>query len=199
MGVIERKQRQKEQLRTSILQAARNIASKEGWQAVTIRKIADEIEYTPPIVYEHFENKEAVLLAIAMEGAEAMLEKISRVDAELDARKRLTEFAKVHWEFASENPEMYKLMFGFESLPSHPEARPKIATDIRKYFFDTVSEISGIRNERELEELSFNWLCILHGFTSLIMLAQSRKKELPNFNANIILENFTNRFIKGLV
>ncbi len=67
MSSIERKIRQKENLREGILQAAKKIAVNEGWQAVTIRKIADEIEYTPPIVYEHFANKEAVFFALGMD------------------------------------------------------------------------------------------------------------------------------------
>ena len=58
MNHVERKLREKEKIKQNILDAARDIAAKEGWHAVTIRKIANKIEYTPPIVYEHFENKE---------------------------------------------------------------------------------------------------------------------------------------------
>ncbi|QHT71270.1 TetR/AcrR family transcriptional regulator [Rhodocytophaga rosea] len=198
MGVIERRQRQKENIRTGILQAARNIATKENWQAVTIRKIADEIEYTAPIVYEYFENKEAVLLAIALEGAEILLEKISNVALTEDPKARLIQFAQAHWQFACEHPEVYKLMFGFEWLPSHPEARPKIALQVRKIFLDTLSEISGVTDETKLESFSFNYMCILHGFTSLIMLAQSRKKEIPQFDPPHLLGIYMERFIKSI-
>ena len=60
MSHLERRLKDKGEMKQSILDAARKIAGKEGWQAVTIRKIVDEIEYTPPIVYEYFENKEAL-------------------------------------------------------------------------------------------------------------------------------------------
>ncbi|MDR1416635.1 MAG: TetR/AcrR family transcriptional regulator, partial [Prevotellaceae bacterium] len=58
MGHIERRQKEREATRKSIMDTALNIAIAEGWNAVTIRRIADTIEYTPPIVYEHFKNKE---------------------------------------------------------------------------------------------------------------------------------------------
>ncbi len=56
MGHIERKKREQQITRNSILKAALDIANAEGWQAVTIRKISESIEYTTSIVYSHFEN-----------------------------------------------------------------------------------------------------------------------------------------------
>jgi AcrR family transcriptional regulator len=61
MGSKERIQRQKEETRKNILKAAREIVKQEGWQGLSMRKIADKIEYTAPIIYEYFANKEAIL------------------------------------------------------------------------------------------------------------------------------------------
>jgi AcrR family transcriptional regulator len=61
MGIAERKIRQKEEVRTSILSAAWKLVVQEGWQALSIRKIADAIEYSVPVIYDHFQNKEAIL------------------------------------------------------------------------------------------------------------------------------------------
>ena len=68
MGIKERRERQKQELRAGILAAAREIASEEGWQAVTIRKIAALIEYSPPVIYEHFGSKEEILLELVRTG-----------------------------------------------------------------------------------------------------------------------------------
>src|SRR4028118_2384992 len=103
MSSIERKIRQKETLREGILQAARKIAIQEGWQAVTIRKIADEIEYTPPIVYEYFANKEAVFYELAMEGFKILRTKLE-AQANADPSQRLIGYALLHWQFANEQP-----------------------------------------------------------------------------------------------
>lgn len=64
MGVHERRQREKESVRANILQAAFNLAKTEGWTSLSMRKIADAIEYSAPVVYDHFENKEAILFEI---------------------------------------------------------------------------------------------------------------------------------------
>ena len=64
MGIKERRDRERQELKQAILEAAREIAAREGWQAVTIRKVADRIEYSPPTIYEHFANKEAILIEL---------------------------------------------------------------------------------------------------------------------------------------
>ena len=56
MEILERKLRSREQTRSGIMQTAKTIARREGWQAVSIRKIADAIEYSAPIVYEYFDS-----------------------------------------------------------------------------------------------------------------------------------------------
>ena len=61
MGITDRKLRQKEEVRTSILDTAWEIVVTEGWQSFSIRKVADAIEYSVPVIYSHFENKDAIL------------------------------------------------------------------------------------------------------------------------------------------
>ena len=61
MASKERIQRLKDETRTNILEASIDIVKEEGWQALSMRKIADKIEYTAPIIYEYFANKDAIL------------------------------------------------------------------------------------------------------------------------------------------
>lgn len=68
MGIVERKMRHKEEIRTGILGAAWHMVVTDGWQSLSIRKIADAIEYSIPVIYNHFENKEAILLEFSKEG-----------------------------------------------------------------------------------------------------------------------------------
>src|SRR5687767_10166990 len=68
MGITERKIRQKEEVRSSILKAAWQLVLDEGWQALSIRKIAEAIEYSAPVIYDHFANKEAILLELTKQG-----------------------------------------------------------------------------------------------------------------------------------
>lgn len=62
MGITERRLRQKEEVRSGILATAWQMVKDDGWQSLSIRKIADAIEYSIPVIYDHFQNKEAILV-----------------------------------------------------------------------------------------------------------------------------------------
>src|SRR5215470_16450200 len=68
LGIAERKGRQRAEREDRIVAAARVIAEREGWSAVTIRRLAEEIEYSQPVLYSHFENRDAIVAAVAVEG-----------------------------------------------------------------------------------------------------------------------------------
>jgi AcrR family transcriptional regulator len=78
MGITERKLRQREEVRASILAAASKLVEKEGWQALSIRKIADAIEYSAPVIYDHFENKDALLLEFTKRGFQILNEELAQ-------------------------------------------------------------------------------------------------------------------------
>ncbi|HTR70778.1 MAG TPA: helix-turn-helix domain-containing protein, partial [Mycobacteriales bacterium] len=61
----ERKERERAQRRQVIVDAARELAEAEGWESVTTRRLADRIEYSQPVLYSHFEGKDAIVSAVA--------------------------------------------------------------------------------------------------------------------------------------
>jgi len=68
VGIAERKSRERAEREGRIISAARVIAEKEGWDAVTIRRLAKEIEYSQPVLYSHFASRDAIVEAVAVEG-----------------------------------------------------------------------------------------------------------------------------------
>ena len=68
MGSKERRDRERQATQQAILQAALEIASEESWQAMTIRRIAERIEYSPSAIYKYFDDKEAILFALLRQG-----------------------------------------------------------------------------------------------------------------------------------
>src|SRR2546422_5950748 len=107
----QRRERQRQELRQAILTAARDIAAREGWQAVTIRKVAEAIEYTPPIIYEHFASKEALLLELLREGFRQVGQLIQTTQARGGSPEHvLVQVALAYWRFAFTSPELYQLM-----------------------------------------------------------------------------------------
>src|SRR6266702_4636629 len=100
MGIKQRREREKLEVRQGILTAAREIAQHEGWQAVTIRKVAERIEYSPSMIYEYFASKETILLELHSEGFRllALSLNAARSSSE-DREERLIDMAEAYWEF----------------------------------------------------------------------------------------------------
>lgn len=123
MGIKQRRERERQEIRQSILAAARAIAVEEGWQAVTTRKVADRIEYSQPTIYEYFENKEAILLALLCSGFEQLLVvQQAAASSTSDPETRLLAMNDAYWNFAFAYPELYQVMHGLQGVAfGHPE------------------------------------------------------------------------------
>jgi AcrR family transcriptional regulator len=112
MGVSERKQRQRDERERRIVDAARQIAEREGWGAVTIRRLADEIEYSQPVLYTHYANREAIVAAVAVHGFDEIAAALrAAVEAAPDPVEAATRAANAYLTFAAENPALYEAMF----------------------------------------------------------------------------------------
>src|ERR1700751_2103831 len=68
MAIADRRERERAQRHDRIVTAARTLAEAEGWDAVTTRRLADRVEYSQPVLYSHFENRDAIVRAVALEG-----------------------------------------------------------------------------------------------------------------------------------
>src|SRR6185437_510078 len=108
----ERRERERAQRRQVIVNAARELAEAEGWEAVTTRRLADAIEYSQPVLYSHFEGKDAIVSAVALEGFGELAAVLH------DARERAGSpraepraVASAYLEFARANPALYEAMF----------------------------------------------------------------------------------------
>lgn len=125
MGVKERRQREKQELREGIITAAREIAREEGWGAVTIRKVAESIEYSPPTIYEYFESKDDLLQQISMEGFRIMHSMMQTAfNATPLPEERMLAVSLAHWDFAWAHKDLYKVMHGLDGASCNPTAMP---------------------------------------------------------------------------
>ena len=168
MSHKERRKKEKQEIKQSILDAARKIARKKGWHAVTIRKIADEIEYTPPIIYEYFENKEDLFRELSYIGFKILYEEYEKaIQGEHDPKKLLLQLSLTHWDYAQNYTDLYQLMFGLE--------RPAPSAEMMKYFNITENiflNISG-NNKTLSEELLMNWVSMIYGAITIWRIMHS--------------------------
>ncbi|MCY1041504.1 TetR/AcrR family transcriptional regulator [Corallococcus sp. bb12-1] len=111
MGITERKERQRAELREHILQVARDMVMKEGFDALSMRKLAEAVEYAPATLYLHFENRDAIARELCVRGFQelfAALEPAARVVEPVERLSRLTE---AYLGFGLKQPETYRLIF----------------------------------------------------------------------------------------
>src|SRR5215208_5070860 len=76
MGIKERQERDREAVRRAILDAARDLFVREGFENVSIRKVAERIEYSPAAIYSYFPGKDDIFFALAAEGFHLLDEKV---------------------------------------------------------------------------------------------------------------------------
>lgn len=112
MSTKKRRERDKEKMRERILDAAKQLFVKEGFDNVSLRRIAKAIEYSPAAIYRYFKNKREILSVLRNEGFELYLQKqIGRTQKFSDPLERLKEGGKGYIQFAMANPGYFQLMF----------------------------------------------------------------------------------------
>ena len=117
MGTKERQDRERQAVTASILNAARDLFVAEGYQSVSIRKVAERIEYSPAAIYSYFASKDDIFLALAAEGFHRLDEK---VQAAMKTDNPLENVRACWWafyEFSQEQPAYFELMFVDRSVP----------------------------------------------------------------------------------
>ncbi len=119
MGIRERQERDRENVRRAILDAARDLFVSEGYQNVSIRKIAERIEYSPAALYGYFPSKDDIFFALAEEGFR-LLHGDPTSDTAFDALPPLEQIRAMFWrvyQFSVEHPQYFALMFVDRSVP----------------------------------------------------------------------------------
>jgi AcrR family transcriptional regulator len=112
MGILERKERDKQEMRLKILETAKQIFIEEGFEKASIRAIADRIEYSPATIYLYFKDKNELFFSLHEMGFEKLiLEMTNAIEGITDPVEELRVRGFAYMKFAFQNPEMYDLMF----------------------------------------------------------------------------------------
>jgi AcrR family transcriptional regulator len=131
MGVQERRARQKKFLRQEILDAASELFVRNGYENVSMRRIADKIEYSPTTIYIYFKDKAELLEQVCKETFGRLVERLSKImEQPGDPVERLKRGLVAYIEFGLENPHHYRATFmmplpeGFDKAKYHMEDSP---------------------------------------------------------------------------
>jgi len=198
MGIAERKIRQKEEVRASILKAAWELVEKEGWQALSIRKIADAIEYSVPVIYDHFQNKEAILLEFTKKGFQCLADELVKArDRYETPEQQLQAMAYAYWDFAFNNKEYYQLMYGL-GMPTCETVKQTVEMNtFTELILQPIRQmINSSRNPETDPYLKLHtFWSMLHGLISIAMMDKESTRD--NLNT-MVLRDFMAGFISGM-
>ncbi len=161
-----------------IVSAARKLAETEGWDAVTIRRLAEQIEYSQPVLYSHFRGKDEIVGAVALEGfAELTAAVRSAVPGKAAGRAAVAALADAYLDFAERHPALYDAMFSLSNgLPFADVATPEPLLEGFAALRDTLSEVAGTVDPDVFTEVCW---AALHGLVTLTRAGRLPSKYAP--------------------
>ena len=169
--IADRKLRDKQARRAQIIRAARRIAEREGWPNVTVRRLSDEISYSQPVLYSHFENREGILAAVAIEGFQELGLAMEKARKRVKRGSTIESVAAAYLSFAATSPALYEVMFSLSlNVPFGEAATPP---ELRFGFSQLLELFQGQSSKAEV--LSELFWASLHGIAEL-----TRTKRFPH-------------------
>lgn len=201
MGIKERRKRQKETLRQEILDAARELFVKEGYENVSMRKIAQKIEYSPTTIYLYFKDKTDLLYSVCEESFARLLNKIETIvkdytDPVICLKKGLYAYI----DFGLRYPNHYKVMFLIH--PGHHKDRElylqegSMGQKVYGFLQAIVEECikQGKFHPSEVETTSQALWAAAHGITSLLIV----HPDFPWVDKEQLINQVINTMVEGL-
>ena len=163
--------RRKEDARARILDEARRIVLEHGFEALTMRRIAEAAGYSPAALYLHFANRDAIARELGESGMRSLLVALTQAAADPDPVARLGALALAYVAFARSDPETYRLIFmepGFaaSALGGKDEAGAA-AFQLLAGSFEDLHRAGRLRPGQDPAALALTFWILVHGTASL--------------------------------
>jgi AcrR family transcriptional regulator len=195
MGVLERRAREREGVREEILDAARTLFVKEGYEHVSIRKIAEKIEYAPGTIYLYFRDKAEILDRICEETFSKLERRMQAINADpsnpLDGLRR---GLRTYVQFGIDNPHHYIVAFvQAKQIPvdHQPKAGERCFNNLRAAVGRCIE--AGQLNCEDVEEVAQALWAGAHGVTSLLITCS-----FPFIEQSRLIDRVVHILIEGI-
>jgi AcrR family transcriptional regulator len=176
MSIQARRVRERADRERLIVTAARELAEAEGWEAVTTRRLATEIEYSQPVLYSHFKGKEAIMTAVAVEGfADLTAELRAARTSAAGPRQALADVGAAYAVFAEQRPALYDAMF--THAVDLPFASPEAPPALQGAFGELREAVRPLARDDDLETLTEALWSGLHGLLTLMRNGRLRRED----------------------
>lgn len=191
MTVATRKQREKEEMRQLILDAARSIFLEKGYDQASIRNIAERIEYSPGTIYLYFKEKDEIFHALHEEGFRRFLMQMQPLQHVADPFERLKAMGRVYMEFARNNKDFYDLMFIMQAPMKVEEKEEWI---MGKHALGHLKQViadcqaTGRFAGKDVNFLSFSIWSAMHGMCALYCRDRCNAYHYENIDSATLME-----------
>jgi len=200
MGTRERREREKENLRQEILDAARQLFVKNGYDNVSMRQIAEKIEYSPTTIYLYFKDKDELIQSLVEETFRKLEHELEAIKtAGLDPVLSLRKGAEAYIRFGLHYPHHYQLVF-MTPHPPRPDGECRIKGTPGDRAFGYLLEVITYGIEQRLFRQSDPMVtavsawATLHGITSLLII----KGDFLEVNREVLIANSVELLVKGV-
>jgi AcrR family transcriptional regulator len=190
MGSEQRRERDRQEMRDSILRAAMKLFLEESFEKTTMRRIAEAIDYTPGTLYWYFKDKDEIVYALHQRGFEMLFARQQPTMAIADPVERLRALAGVYIDFALENPQYYDLMF-INSATARCIERDEewkvgeAAFGVLRETMRQIIEAGRMRGTADPDVAAYACWAAVHGIASLLI--RNRTGMLPEADRERIL------------
>lgn len=181
MGINERKEREKAELRSLILKGAMEVFLEEGFENTSIRRIAERIEYSPGTIYVYFKDKDEILHDLHHLAFDQLMAVMQKTEVHPEPIDQLYAIGESYITFALENPELYELMFVVRAPMKaiHPDCDWEEGFRTYHYFKGVLSKAI---DKDQLKPVDPEVLCVtlwaaVHGLVTLYL--RERFQMLP--------------------
>lgn len=193
MKTSDKKAEQNAVLKNEIIAQSWAIIEESGWQALSIRRIAEAIEYSVPVIYKHFENKEAILEHFIKTGFQALTERLEGVlTPAAPATEQVQLLASAYWAFAAEQTKHYEIMFGL-GMPScetvNNVTEIKQLSNIMMQAIRAVGDEAGNTHIDHYLKVKTFW-SMLHGFMAIELFSHNQIQKEPTATFTDAIDSF---------
>ncbi|MVM30702.1 TetR family transcriptional regulator [Spirosoma sp. HMF4905] len=199
MGIVERKEREREEMRQLILDGAQKLFLANGFEKVSIRNIADAIEYSPATIYLYFKDKNQLLFALHQRGFVKMVGEFLPLQLLADPFEKLVEMGRSYIRFAVENPELFDLMFIMNAPMDTLDKEDWVEGDQAFGLLTRVVQEcmdAGIFQKHDVQSTAMMIWSGIHGYTALFL--RKRLGMFPECDRELIMDEAFNLFCETL-
>ncbi|MCS7036324.1 MAG: TetR/AcrR family transcriptional regulator [Saprospiraceae bacterium] len=178
MSIADRKEREKEEMRRNILSAALGLFREKGYDGVSIRNIADAIEYSPATIYLYFRDKNEIFAALQYEAAGVMRDHFLPLLQIENPWERLIDFGRRYMDFGLKYSDLYDLIFIIRAPMEHVENQEcwALGMTTHQFFTQTVQTCVDARyfKSTDTEAIAYTLWAYVHGVVALFVRDRMR-------------------------